>query len=37
MLDGHLNNFGIICKGRSILDLPEIEKYFDTCYIVNNF
>ena len=37
MLDGHLNNFGIICKGRSILDLPEIEKNFDTCYIVNNF
>ena len=37
MKNADLKNFGILCKGRSILDLPEIEKKVDTCYIVNNF
>ena len=32
-----LENFGVLCKGKSILDLPEIEKKFNSCYIVNNF
>ena len=37
MVSSNLKNFGIICKGKSILGLPEIEKEFDECYIVNFF
>ena len=35
MASSNLKNFGIICKGKSILGLPEIEKKFDECYIIN--
>ncbi len=37
MFSTNLKNFGIICKGKSILGLPEIEKKFDECFIINQF
>lgn len=37
MYSSNIKNFGIICKGRSLLGLPEIENKFDKCFIINNF
>ncbi len=37
MFSANLKNFGIICKGKSILGLPDIEKKFDACFIINQF
>ena len=37
MSSNNLKNFGIICKGKSLLGLPEIEKKFDRCYVINKF
>ena len=37
MFPSNLNSLGILCRGSSLIDLPKIEKYFDKCFIVNNF
>jgi len=37
VFSANLKNFGIICKGKSILGLPDIEKKFDACFIINQF
>ena len=37
MFPSNLNSLGILCRGSSLMDLPKIEKYFDKCFIVNNF
>lgn len=35
--DAEPDNFGILCKGRSIEKLGEIESHFQDCFLVNNF
>ena len=37
MFPTNVKNFGILCRGKSLIDLPNIEQNFDMCYIVNNF
>jgi len=32
-----LDNFGIICRGKSLERLPEVIDKFDDCFIVNSF
>ena len=36
MYSSNIKNL-IICAGRSLLGLPEIENKFDKCFIINNF
>lgn len=37
MFSSQPENLGILCRGKSLLGLSEIEKKFEMCYIVNNF